>query len=99
MLNSLYRFYWQYLFYCYFYENAVKFGSTGLTSMVLVQVSYSRNSMKLYVNLKVIHWHTREDLVAAMSMAFRERSGTKFLAIIDCFERTIKFKGSSLGLF
>ena len=67
--------------------------------MVLVQASYSRKSMKLYVNLEVIHWPVREYLVVSMLMAFREKSGTKVVAIIDCFERNRKFQGTNLGKF
>ena len=41
----------------------------------------------LCVNLvNVVHWPSRDDLVVSMPMSFREKYGTKVVAIIDCFE-------------
>ena len=34
----------------------------------------------------MIHWSAQEDLVVSMTMAFREKFGTKVAAIVDCFE-------------
>ena len=56
----------------------------------------------LYVNLKqVIHWPAREDLVVSMPMAFREKFGTKVVAIVVKFllnDHQICMPGHRLGL-